>query len=67
MRRILEKGSTDLYWTYRTTAADLPGNVTFDWLFLEGFPKVTLTLEGDHGKRFLKRQKLPEGQRLDLP
>ncbi len=63
MRRILEKGATDFYWTYKTTSPDRRGSVTYNWLFLRGFPEVALALEGDHGKASLRRRKLPEGQR----
>ena len=63
MKRILEKGSTDFYWSYRTASPGIRVDVTYDWLFLRGFPTVTLKLKGDHGGASLRYQELPEGQR----
>jgi hypothetical protein len=61
MRRILEKGATDFYWNYKTALPDVTVNVTYDWLFLRGFPEVALVLKGDHGGASLTHQALAEG------
>jgi hypothetical protein len=63
MKRVLEKGSTDFYWRYRTASPDSRVDVTYDWLFLKGFPKVTLLLKGDHGGASLNYREHSEGQR----
>lgn len=50
MRRILEKGSTEFWWTHKPASPDATAHIIYEWVYLKGFPNITTTLLGEHGE-----------------